>query len=215
MGTWPYNVSVTRAIQISLILTFTCATIIYYCSAETHDADTFVSLLYCVMQWNVNNFSNHVFTLQSLSALGDSVTCLNALHSIRWNRLFCEQLSYNYLDSIKTTDSHINDRHKWFNNNVLEVKLQTHLDLIAWKFNHTVLSVWIQSTGTLSRLMQPAPVFKGCWVPSPALSGSHKGLSSVGWEGMTLEDFGSVCLCVCVQQVCLSVRVFICEWVCV
>lgn len=60
----------------------------------------------------------------------------------------------------------------------------------------TVLSVWIQSSGTLSRLMQPAPVFKGCWVPSPALSGSHKGLSSVGWEGMTLEDFGSVCLCV-------------------
>lgn len=52
--------------------------------------------------------------------------------------------------------------------------------------------------------MQPASVFKGCWVPSPALSGSHKGLSSVGWEGMTLADFGSECLCVylCMHQVC-------------
>lgn len=47
-----------------------------------------------------------------------------------------------------------------------------------------------------SELMQHAPVFKGCWVPSPAFSASHKGLSSVGWEGMTLEDFGSVCFCV-------------------
>lgn len=56
--------------------------------------------------------------------------------------------------------------------------------------------------------MQPAPLLKGCWVPSPALSGSHKGLSSVGWEGMTLEDFGSVCVCVCVAFVCVSV----CAW---
>lgn len=32
-------------------------------------------------------------------------------------------------------------------------------------------------------------------MPSPALSGSQKGLSSVWWEGMTVEDFGSECLC--------------------
>ena len=74
--------------------------------------------------------------------------------------------------------------------------------------------------------MQPAPVFKGCWVPSPALSGSHKGLSSVEWEGMTLEDFGSVCLCVyaaglplcayssvyrrvCVRCFCIPVRMLV------
>lgn len=64
----------------------------------------------------------------------------------------------------------------------------------------------IQSSGTLSCLMQPAPVFKDCWVPSPALSGSHKGLSSVGWEGMTLEDFGSVCLCVYAAGLPLSIQ---------
>lgn len=60
--------------------------------------------------------------------------------------------------------------------------------------------------------MQPTSVFKGCWVPSPALSGSHKGWSSVGWEGMTLEDFGSECLCVylCMHQVCPAKCVCMC-----
>lgn len=61
------NVSVTQAgtkkfiqIGVSFILTFTCATIIYYCSAEAlpHDTDTFVSLLYGMMQWNLNHFRN-------------------------------------------------------------------------------------------------------------------------------------------------------------
>lgn len=71
-----------------------------------------------------------------------------------------------------------------------------------------VIQYWVQypvceqSTGMLSRLMQPAPVFKGCWVPSPALSGSHKGFIKcrVGrheagglWKCVLL----CVCLCVC------------------
>lgn len=65
--------------------------------------------------------------------------------------------------------------------------------------------------------MQPASVFKGCWVPSPALSGSHKGLSSVGWEGMTLEDFGREGLCVyylCMHHVCpaMCVCVYVRGW---
>lgn len=62
--------------------------------------------------------------------------------------------------------------------------------------------------------MQPASVFKGCWVPSPALSGSHKGWSSVRWEGMTLEDFGSECLCVylCMHHVCPAKCVYVQGW---
>lgn len=46
---------------------------------------------------------------------------------------------------------------------------------IYFFFLLSLSAVGIGSPGTPSRLMQPARVFKGCWVPSPALSGSHKG----------------------------------------
>ena len=79
--------------------------------------------------------------------------------------------------------------------------------------------VWIQFTGTVSGFIQPAPAFKGCWVLSPALSGSHKDLSSVGWEGMTLKDFGSECLCgfaavLTLPTVWVHQYIGMCIWLC-
>lgn len=81
-------------------------------------------------------------------------------------------------------------------------------------------AVGIGSPGTPSRLMQPARVFKGCWVPSPALSGSHKGFIKcrVGrpdagglWKWVPSSAPSCVaCVCVwCCRRACPCLRLLI------
>lgn len=79
-------------------------------------------------------------------------------------------------------------------------------------------AVGIGSPGTPSRLMQPARVFKGCWVPSPALSGSHKGFikcrvgrpDAGGLWKWVLSSAPSCVACVCVWCAAAHARVCVC-----